>query len=73
MASEVYAAAADAAPVKSVTYSYNDAGSLVGYDDTVTSATYVYDDLQRRIGETVNYGSFSLTNGYGYYGNGWKE
>jgi YD repeat-containing protein len=73
VASEVYAAAADAAPVKSVTYSYNEAGSLVGYDDTVTSATYAYDDLQRLIGETVDYGSFSLTNGYGYYGNGWKE
>ena len=73
VASEVYAAATDFEPVKSIAYSYNDAGSLIGYDDAVTSASYVYDDLQRRIGETVNYGTFSLTHGYGYYANGWKK
>jgi len=71
--SEVYGNADDTVPGKSVAYSYNDVGSLTGYDDSVTSATYIYDDLQRRTGETVNYGTFSLTHEYSYYANGWKK
>jgi RHS repeat-associated protein len=71
--SDIFTAAADAAPTKTITYSYNEAGSLTGYDDATTSAVYSYDDLQRRIGETVDYGSFSLAHSYGYYKNSQKK
>jgi RHS repeat-associated protein len=68
-----YATATDTEPAKTVTYTYNEVGSLTGYDDSVTSATYGYDDLQRRISESVNYGTFSLSHGYTYYGNSRKK
>ena len=44
-----------------------------GYDDGTTSATYTYDDLYRKTGETVNYGAFTLESGYTYYTNGLKK
>jgi RHS repeat-associated protein len=70
---EFFSSTAATAPAKTVTYTYNKAGSLTGYDDTVTSASYQYDDLQRRISETVNYPGFSLSHGYSYYGNSLKK
>lgn len=71
--SEIFAASTDAAPTKTVSYSYNDVGSLTGYDDVTTSAVYTYDDLQRRTNESVDYGSFSLVHSYGYYKNSQKK
>jgi len=70
---EYYLSSTDTVPTKTITYSYNKVGSLTGYDDLVTSATYAYDDLQRRTGETVNYGSFSLSQSYSYYANSFKK
>ncbi len=71
--SKIYAAASDAQPAKTVTYSYNLTGSLTGYDDGVTSGHYSYDVLQRRTGETVDYGAFSLYDGYTYTPDGRKN
>lgn len=71
--SEIFNAATDSNPVKTTSYSYNDAGSLTGYDDSTTSATYSHDDMQRRVSESVNYGSFTLSHSYSYYGNGLKK
>ena len=68
-----FAAADDVNPSKSVSFSYDDAGNLTGYDDGVTSAVYAYDDLYRKLSETVNYGTFELTNRYTYYKNGLKK
>ena len=68
-----FATSDDTAPVKTVTFIYDAAGNLTGYDDGTTSAVYSYDDLNRKIGETVNYGPFALTNSYTYYNNGLKE
>ena len=68
-----FATADDTAPVKTVTFTYDRTGNLTGYDDGTTSAVYSYDDLNRKIGETVNYGPFALTNSYTYYNNGFKE
>ncbi len=65
--------AGDTAPIKTVTFSYDKVGNLTGYDDGTTSAVYTYDTLYRKISETVNYGAFSLENGYTYYDNGLKK
>ena len=53
-------------PVKTVTFSYDLTGNLTGYNDGITSATYTYDDLYRKLSETVNYGPFEKTNSYAY-------
>jgi RHS repeat-associated protein len=68
-----YAAGDHATPVKAVDFAYDQLGNLVAYDDGATSASYAYDDLQRKISETVNYGPFSKTIAYSYYGNGLKK
>ncbi len=60
-------------PIKSVDFVHNELGSLVSYDDGATSAQYTYDHLQRKTAETVNYGPFSLSYGYAYFGNGLKK
>ncbi len=68
-----YASAGDTAPVKTVNFTYDNIGNLTGYDDEVTSATYGYDDLYRKVSEAVNYGAFTKTNAYTYLKNGLKE
>jgi len=68
-----YAAGDHTNPVKEVHFTYNEAGKLETYDDGTTSASYTYDDLQRKLSETVNYGPFSLTYDYEYYANGLKK
>ena len=60
-------------PVKTVEFHYDPAGNLAGYSDGVTSAEYSHDDLNRKTVETVDYGPFSLSYGYTYYGNGLKR
>ncbi|MCP4627640.1 MAG: hypothetical protein GY850_29605, partial [bacterium] len=60
-------------PSKTVTFSYDRAGNLTGYNDGTTSAVYTYDDLYRKLSETVNYGSFEKTSTYTYYRNGLKK
>jgi len=59
--------------VKTVFFIYDRAGNLTGYDDGTTSAAYTYDDLYRKLSETVNYGPFEQTNSYTYYKNGLKK
>ena len=39
----------------------------------MTSASYTYDDLGRKLSETVNYGTFTKTFSYTYYTNGLKK
>jgi large repetitive protein len=68
-----YAAGNHANPIKTVDFTYNNLGSLQTYDDGTTSATYTYDDLQRKISENVNYGSFTKNIAYSYYANGLKK
>ncbi len=66
---EFYQTPLKATLVKSIDYSYNNANSLTGYNDTITSASYVYDDLQRRISDTINYPGFSQSQRFTYYNN----
>lgn len=58
---------------KTVDLTYDNAWNLTGYSDGNSSATYAYDDLYRKTGETVNYGGFSLTTSYSYNKNGTKK
>jgi RHS repeat-associated protein len=60
-------------PEKTVTFTYDRLGNLTGYDDSVTSAQYVYDDVCRKVSETVDYGAFQLGFSYIYYKNGTKK
>lgn len=53
--------------------SYDPDGTLSGYSDGVISATYTYDAMGRKLTETVNYGPFSKSFEYTYYGNGLKQ
>ena len=68
-----YAAGDHANPVKIVDFTYDKLGNIKTYDDGTTSAEYTYDDLQRKIGETVDYGPFTSSNSYAYYANGLKK
>ena len=68
-----FTASPDTVPAKTVTFTYDEIGNLTGYDDGTTSATYGYDDLYRKISESVNYGAFTKTNAYTYLKNGLKE
>jgi RHS repeat-associated protein len=59
--------------VKIVDFTYDNLGNIKTYDDGTTSAEYTYDDLQRKVGETVNYGPFTSNISYDYYANGLKK
>jgi len=65
-----FAASDHVTPVKTVGYTYDKIGNLVAYDDGVTSVQYEFDGANRKIGETVDYGTFELTNSFTYYKNG---
>ena len=60
-------------PHKTVSFSFDERNLPTGYDDGTTSAVYVYDDLGRKTGETVDYGNFNISHSYSYYANGQKE
>jgi RHS repeat-associated protein len=46
---------------------------LKSYNDGTTSATYDYDDVYRKLSETVNYGPFQKSYAYEYFKNGMKK
>jgi YD repeat-containing protein len=68
---EAFAAGAGS-PSRTITYTYDPRGLLTGYADGITSATYAYDANGQKLSETVDYGRFSLTQGYSYHPNGQK-
>ncbi|TGO02082.1 hypothetical protein PN36_31080, partial [Candidatus Thiomargarita nelsonii] len=45
----------------------------MSYSDGSTSGTYTYDALEQKLSETVDYGAFSLSQGYSYFANGLKK
>jgi len=67
-----YASTTDATPAKTIAFSYDEVGNLTGYNDGITSASYAYDVNNRKIGETVNYGTFQKSLAYTYTANGLK-
>jgi len=68
-----FAASTNTTPVKTVTFAYDNTGNLISYSDGTTSATYTYDDLNRKLAETVNFGPFEKTLGYTWYKNSLKK
>jgi len=65
--------AANGMSAKSVSFSYDANGNLTGYSDAVTTGTYTYDAVNRKLTDTVNYGLFSLSSSYSYFKNGRKS
>ncbi len=63
--------------VKTIRYTYDANGNLLSWEDETThgtiSGTFVYDELGRKIEESVDYGEFSLTHACAYYANGKKK
>jgi RHS repeat-associated protein len=51
---------------KKDSFSYDSAGNLTGYENENVSATIVYDELNRKTTETVNYGEIQKTLNYTY-------
>lgn len=68
-----FATSASETPEKTVSFTHDNVGNVTGYDDGVTSAQYQYDNLNRKVSESVNYGAFELQNDYAYYNNGLKR
>lgn len=70
--SEFFSDEGDSEPQKIINYAYNAVGNLTSYDDGQIQGSYSYDKLQRLLGESINYGSFSLGHTYTYTPNGRK-
>lgn len=61
-----YSASDQTTPVKKVTFAYDELGNMIFYNDNITSATYAYNELNRKASEAVNFGNFSLSYSYAY-------
>ena len=56
-----------------IDYTYDGEGRLTSYDDSITQGTFSYDELGRKILEEINYGEFTASHVYSFYGNSNKE
>jgi len=71
---EDHYAAGGSIPVKTISYTYNTLDRLTGYNDGTTTAAYTYDTKQlRQIGESLNYGPFTLASSTAYNALGQKS
>lgn len=68
-----FSAADHDTPVKTVSFTYDKMGNIKSYADGTTTASYSYDELYRKVAESVEYGPFALTHGYTYHKNGLKK
>ena len=68
-----YADAADPAPAKTVEFTYDNAGNLLTWNDGTASDTYTYDDLNRKLTDTVNFGPFTKEITYTWAANSQKS
>ncbi len=68
-----YAAGDHETAVKTIDFDFDTLGRLAAYSDGATSAVYTYDDLGRKLTETVDYGPFQLGHAYTYTANGRKQ
>ena len=70
--SSYYRSLSEVQPQKRISYTYNNVGSMTGYDDGQTRGLFDYDNLQRVLSETVYFSGFSLTHSYTYTPSGRK-
>ncbi|MGA1871974.1 MAG: RHS repeat-associated core domain-containing protein [bacterium] len=70
---EYYSSSGNPMPDKTVNFDYDEVGNLISFNDEITSTTYTYDELSRKVGETVNYGDFTLSYSYTYNADGTKK
>ncbi|MCP4688631.1 MAG: RHS repeat protein, partial [Desulfobacterales bacterium] len=68
-----FTAADHEAPVKIVDFTYDVLGNLLTWDDGIASGSFTYDAMNRKTGETTDYGPFTLNHGYTYLPNGLKK
>ncbi len=68
-----YTTAIDTTPVKTVSFAYDTKGNLLSYSDGSTTASYTYDDLNRKLTETTNFGPFEKTLAYTWHKNSLKK
>ena len=59
--------------VKTMNFEYDKAGNMLSWNDGSFSGNFVYDVLNRKTSETVNYGEFSKEYKYSYYANSQKK
>lgn len=59
-------APATATPERTVDFGYDTNGNLISWSDGSYSAAYTYDNNDRKLTETVDYGAFSLSYSYTY-------
>lgn len=70
----VFAQRTDSAPRKVIRFTYDAVNRLREWDDSTASATLTYDEMGRKLTETVNYGNgVVLGHRYTYYANGAKR
>jgi RHS repeat-associated protein len=60
-------------PAKTISYSYDAADRLTGYDDGTTQGSYTLDGKGRKTAETISYGAFQKTTSTAYQANGLKQ
>ena len=60
-------------PVKTIDFTHDALGNLATWNDGSATGTFTYDDLSRKLTETVDYGPFTLSHAYTYYANGAKK
>ncbi|MGA1825011.1 MAG: RHS repeat-associated core domain-containing protein [bacterium] len=70
---DYYSSSTDPTADKTVSFEYDEVGNLLSYNDGITSATYTYDELSRKVREAVNYGDFTLSYSYAYNPDGSKK
>ncbi|MCP4694077.1 MAG: RHS repeat protein, partial [Desulfobacterales bacterium] len=68
-----FTAADHQTPVKIVDFTYDVLGNLLAWDDGIASGSFTYDAMNRKTGETTDYGPFTLNQGYTYLPNGLKK
>lgn len=68
----VFVAEADATPVKTVRFTYDAQDRMLAYVDGTTAGTWDYDDSNRTVQCTIDYGSFSASYAYTFDAEGHK-
>jgi YD repeat-containing protein len=58
---------------KTITFTYNNRGILISYDDGTTQGLYTYDNAQQKLTEAITYGVETFALSYSYHPDGRKS